>query len=86
MNSDLGFEFIKTAPLSDPSKLTAHATGTLRKSIHGTLTRSGSRKRTTRVKVPELALLPEENTETLAPLLTGVVIRDRLLRTPQGGR
>ena len=25
-------------------------------------------------------------TETLAPLLTGVVIRDRLLRTPQGGR
>jgi len=47
MNADLGgADFIKTVPLSDPSKLTAHATTTLRKSMHKTLT--GSRARTKR--------------------------------------
>ena len=52
MNSDVGVEFIKTVPLADPAKLTAYATGTLRKSMHGTLTRSGSRRRTGRLPSP----------------------------------
>ena len=68
MNSDLGSEYIKTVPLSDPTKLTAHASSALRSSIHTTLTRTGSRKRTTRARgklsdLSELSVLPEELTD-----------------------
>lgn len=66
MNSDVGVEFIKTVPLADPAKLTAYATGTLRKSMHGTLTRSGSRRRTTRGRPSTLSLLPEEKESAAA--------------------